>query len=99
MPVAKKAALTRQPAPHKKADDVTALPAVPEANDRAAKTVSIEKAEATAQPRDRVEAAYRKVMAAANQGRINEALDAFQRAHQTGNLSRELMTLVDQKLC
>ncbi len=86
LPVAKKDALARPPVSQKNAADVTASPAVPVANDRAVKTVSIEKTEATAQPRDQVEAGYRKAIAAVNQGRVNEALDALQEVLRQDNL-------------
>lgn len=53
-------------------------PPVPVAEARAAKNASIEKTEAAVQPRDRAETAYRKAIAAVNQGRISEALETLQ---------------------
>ena len=78
--------MTGRPAQEKKAAVAAAPPVVPVVEDRAAKTVSIEKTEATAQPRDRVDAAYRKAIAAVNQGRVNEALDALQEVLRQDNL-------------
>ena len=75
-----------QPAPEKKAAVAAVPPMAPVVEDRAAKTVSIEKTEAAVQPRDRVEAAYRKAIAAVNQGRVNEALDALQEVLRQDNL-------------
>lgn len=94
LPVAKKEerrdeqqdSLTGRPAQEKKAAVAVVPPAPPAVDDRAAKTVSIEKTEATAQPRDRVEVAYRNAIAAVNQGRVSEALDTLQEILQQDNL-------------
>ena len=82
----KQDSLARRPAQAQAAPASSPSLAAPVADDRAAKTVSIEKTDAAAQPRDRVEAAYRKAIAAVNQGRVNEALDALQEVLRQDNL-------------
>lgn len=74
----KQESLTGRKAPEQKGTVAAVSPVAPVVDPRAGKAVSIEKTDATAQPRDRVEAAYRKAIAAVNQGRVNEALDALQ---------------------
>ena len=82
----RRAALTSQSAPQNNAAVAVVLPALPVVDDRAPRTVSIEKTDATELPRDRVEAVYRKAIAAVNQGRVNEALDMLQDVLRQDNL-------------
>ena len=68
MPLANKPEAPKAPAPS----------AAQFADSRAAKHPSIEKTDTAVLPRDRGEASYRKAIAAANQGRMSEALDGLQ---------------------
>lgn len=63
-----------KPEPARREKSIETPPAV---ENRVPRNASIEKTEAAVQPRDRADAAYRKAIAAVNQGRVNEALETL----------------------